>query len=139
MYLKILFGGGVLATCLTDSLFAGRPGSIDCHPDVVDGLSFLPFRNEGKEKGNETLLHYQLIGEGWLLLSHGCHHLAQVSRCLAGAKEGDVASQGFHLIYIYRQRLFFLGERLRCFASKRSKMSQRPYLRAFCKARKSHF
>ncbi len=28
----------------------------------------------------------------------------------------DVASQGFHLIYIYRQSLFFLGERLRCFA-----------------------
>lgn len=85
-----------------DSLFAGRPGCIDCHPDVVDGLPFLPFRNEGKEKGNETLLHYQLVGEGWLLLSHGCHHLAQVSRCLAGAKEGDIASQGFYLIYIYR-------------------------------------
>lgn len=64
MYLKILFWGGVLATCLMDSLFAGRPGCIDCHPDVVDGLPFLPFRNEGKE--------------------------------------GDVASQGFHLIYIYR-------------------------------------
>lgn len=96
------FFGGVLATCLMDSLFAGRPGCIDSHPDVVDGLSFFPFRNEGKEKGNETLLHYQLVGEGWLLLSHGCHHLAQVSRCLAGTKEGDVASQGFHLIYIYR-------------------------------------
>ena len=101
---------------MTERLFAGRPGIIDCYPKVVDSLPFFPFRNEGKEEGNETLLHYQIIGEVRLLLAHGCYHLAQVSRCLAGTKEGDVAAQGFHLINIYSEGLLFPGERLRCFA-----------------------
>ena len=50
-------------TGLTDCLFASRPSVVDCHSDVVDGLAFRPFRHEGKEEGDETLLHYQLIGE----------------------------------------------------------------------------
>ncbi len=87
---------------MAEGFLPGIPSVVDCHSDIVDGLAFLPFGNEREEKVDETLLHDEGLVDGRFLLAHGGNDLGEVSCRLAVAEEGDVATEGFHLIYMAR-------------------------------------
>ena len=84
----------------------------------IDEEIFNPLFPEGKKNGRPNASIRILVAMPVLKEGFGCSDEDQFEKC-----EFDLLTRKA------------LGMELR----KRPKMSQRPYLRAFCKARKSHF